>query len=75
MQLASTILIKLLLIVTHKQKTDLKNDLKNINLIIDDNINNEIIIKIEQFQKKMFLRRFLGSIIMLFVIIFFFIIQ
>ena len=65
MQLASTILIKLLLIVAHKQKTDLKNDLKNINLIIDDNINNEIIIKLEQLQKKMFLRRFLGSIIML----------
>ena len=71
-QVAITILIKLLLLVKLSQRNDLKMNLTKCILKGNEEINNDIVVKVEQFQDQMFLRRIIGGAIMLCGVVFFF---
>ena len=71
-QIALCIIVKLILLVTLKQKIDFTVSLKNCEKDKHNRISNTIIIKIEQFQDEMFLRRIISSGVMVILIIFFF---
>ena len=71
-QAAITTLIKLLMIVRLYQRNDLKDKLTKCKLKGNEEINNDIVVKIEQFQDQMFLRRIIGGAIMLCGVVFFF---
>ena len=71
-QVAITTLIKLLVIVKLSQRNDLKMNLTKCLLKENEEINNDIVAKVEQFQDQMFLRRIIGGAIMLCGVVFFF---
>ena len=71
-QIVITVLIKLVLIVRLKQRDDLKASLVHCTLKENEEINNEIIARIEQFQDNMLIRRLIGALLMLLGIVFFF---
>ena len=71
-QVAITTLIKLLMMVRLYQRNDLKMNLTKCYLKSNEEINNDIVVKVEQFQDQMFLRRIIGGAIMLCGVVFFF---
>ena len=71
-QVAITTLIKLLMMVRLYQRNDLKMNLTKCYLKGNEEINNDIVVKVEQFQDQMFLRRIIGGAIMLCGVVFFF---
>ena len=71
-QAALTVLIKLLMIVWLEQRNELKNGLTKCSLKHYEDINSEVVFKIEQLQNEMIIRRILGGVLMLFISTFFF---
>ena len=71
-QICLCIFVKLILIVTERQKNYFKNNLKNCAINNDKYLNNDIILKIQQFQNDMFYRRIISTCIMTVIVIFFF---
>ena len=59
-------------IVSLSKRNNLKLSLSKCSLKNNEDINNEIVIRIEQFQNEMLLNRLIGGIIMFICIIFFF---
>ena len=71
-QIALTTLLKFLVMVTLPQRDNLEYSLKSCKLKGNEEINNEIVTRIDQFEKKMLLRRLLGGILMIIIVTFFF---
>ena len=71
-QICLCAIAKLILIVTIKQKNDLKDNLRKCYKQDTKSINNGIVIKIDQFQDDIFLRRILSAAFMTIIIVFFF---
>ena len=71
-QVALTVLIRFIILVTLDRRKGLKKGLKKFALDRCGGINDGITQRIEQFQKDMLLFRILGGILMLFIFIFFF---
>ena len=71
-QVVFTILIKLVILVRLRQREDLKNSLIKYKLKPHEIINNDIVVRIEQFQDEMLTRRLIGAAIMVIGIVFFF---
>ena len=71
-QICLCIFVKLILIVTEYQKNYFKNNLKICSINNERYLNNDIILKIEQFQNDMFLRRIISTCVMCVIVIFFF---
>ena len=71
-QVALTVIIRFIILVTLDQRKELKKGLKKFALDPYGGISDGITQRIEQFQKDMLLFRILGGILMLFIFIFFF---
>ena len=71
-QIVFTTLIKLLILVRVSQRENLKNSLMKYKLKSHEIINNDIVVRIEQFQDEMLIRRLIGGAIMVIGIVFFF---
>ena len=71
-QVGLCIIVKLILLVTEKRKNDFKYALTKCSIKDDRYIDNEIVIKVQEFQDDMFLRRIISSVIMVIIIAFFF---
>ena len=72
LQIALTALLRFLVIVTLKQRDNLEYSLKCCKLHGREEINNEIVARIDQFEDEMLIRRLIGGILMLFIVVFFF---
>ena len=71
-QIALTALLKLIVLVTLRQRDNLEYSLKNCKLRDLEPINNEIVTRIDQFENEMIFRRLLGGLLMLIFVVFFF---
>ena len=71
-QVGLCIIVKIILLVTEKQKNDFKYALTKCSIKDERYIDNEIVIKVQEFQDDMFLRRIISSSIMVIIIAFFF---
>ena len=71
-QICLCAIAKLILIVTIRQKDNLKEELKKCKIPDKKYLDNNIVIKIDQFQDDMFLRRILSAAFMTVIIVFFF---
>ena len=72
LQIVVTGLIKLLVFVFPEQKRTLEGGLKNFEIKLGREADNNIIVRIDQLEKEMFIRRLIGGVLMLFIVIFFF---
>ena len=71
-QAVLTVLIKLLIIVSLRERDNLEAELKKCKRISKDEINNDVLIRIKQFEEKMLIKRLIGGLLMLIVVAFFF---
>ena len=71
-QIVLTLLIKLLIMVKLEQRQNLKISLTKCTLKGREEINNDIVSRVEQFQDEMLVRRLIGAFIILVLLIFFF---
>ena len=71
-QIALTTLLKFLVLVSLRQRDNLEYSLKSCKLQENEEINNEIVTRIDQFENEMLLRRLLGGLLMLIIVVFFF---
>ena len=71
-QIALTTLLKLLVLVSLRQRDNLEYSLKSCKLKENEEINNEIVTRIDQFENEMLLRRLLGGLLMVIIVVFFF---
>ena len=71
-QIALTFLLKFVVLVYLKQRDNLEASLKNCKLKGREEINNEIVARIDQFESEMLMRRLIGGFIMLVIATFFF---
>ena len=71
-QIALCVIFKIILLVTLKQKNQLKDSLRECRLKKYETINNGITEKVRLFQDEMFLRRIISSSLMVVIIVFFF---
>lgn len=71
LQIALTVIIKAIVLVTLKQYENLESKFRKCKMK-DGEINNDIIVRHDDFQDEMFIRRLLGGFLMTIIIIFFF---
>ena len=71
LQIAFTVIIKFIVLVWPKQYEDLESKLRNCKRKGDE-INNDIVVRYDDFQNEMFIRRLIGGSLMTIIIIFFF---
>jgi hypothetical protein len=71
-QIALSVIFKIILLVTLKQRNHLKESLSDSSLKKHETINNVISEKVRLFQEEMFLRRIISSSLMVVIIVFFF---
>ena len=71
LQIAFTVIIKAIILVSHKQYKDLESQLKSCKMKGEE-INNDILVRTTQFQDDMIIRRLIGGFLMSIIIIFFF---
>ena len=71
LQIAFTVIIKAIVLVTLKQYENLESKFRKCKMK-NQEINNEIIVIYDDFQDEMFIRRFIGGFLMTIIIIFFF---
>lgn len=71
-QIALTALLKLIVLVSLKQRDSLEESLKQCKLKGREELNNEIIARIDQFENEMLTRRLIGGSLMLIIVVFFF---
>ena len=71
-QIALCVIAKLILLVTPRQKDALKENLRKCYKQEGNTINNEIVVKIDQFQDDIFWRRIISAAFMTVIIVFFF---
>ena len=71
-QIALTAILKFIVLVYLKQRDNLEASLKNCKLTGREEINNEVIARIDQFENEMLIRRLIGGLIMLIIVTFFF---
>ena len=71
LQIALTVIIKAIVLVTLKQYEDLESKFRKCK-IKGEEINNDIIVRHDDFQDEMFIRRLIGGFLMTIIIIFFF---
>ena len=71
-QIALCIIVKLILIVTFRQRNNFIDELKNCHIRSYGTINNKIVATANKFEDEMFLRRIISSSVMVIIILFFF---
>ena len=71
LQIALTVIIKLIILVSPKQYEDLESKFRKCKMN-NGEINNDIILRYDNFQDEMFIRRLIGGFLMTIIIIFFF---
>jgi uncharacterized membrane protein YqhA len=71
LQIAFTVIIKLIVLVSLRQYEDLESKLRNCKRKGQE-LNNDIIVRYDDFQNEMFIRRLIGGSLMTIIIIFFF---
>ena len=71
-QMGLCVIMKLIILVTLKQRNNFKEALKKCKRTGYLEINNEIVVKSDEFQDEMFMKRIIGSSVMAIIIIFFF---
>jgi len=71
LQIAFTVIIKIVILVSLQEHDDFESKLRNCKLE-GEIISNDIALRYDNFQKDMFIRRLIGGILMLIIIIFFF---
>ena len=72
LQIALTVIIKAIVLVSLRQYEDLESKLRNCKLKGQEILNNDIIVRYDDFQSEMFIRRLIGGVLMAIIIIFFF---
>ena len=71
LQIAFTVIIKVIVLVSPKQYEDLERKLRNCKRKGDE-INNDIVVRYDDFQNEIFIRRLIGGSLLRMIIIFFF---
>ena len=71
-QVALTAIIKFIVLVFLKQRDNLEASLKNCKLKVREEVNNDIVARIDKFENEMLIRRLIGGFIMLVIVTFFF---
>lgn len=71
LQIAFTVIIKAIVLVLPSQYKNLESKLRNCKMKGEE-INNDIIVRYDDFQDEMFIRRLIGGFLMTIIIIFFF---
>ena len=71
LQIAFTVIIKVIVLVLPSQYENLESKLRNCKMKGEE-INNDIIVRYDDFQDEMFIRRLIGGFLMTIIIIFFF---
>ena len=72
LQICFCVIAKVILIVTINQKNRLKDKLRTCYKQEGGGISNDIVIKVDEFQNELFLRRILSCVFMVIIIVFFF---
>ena len=72
LQIAITVIIKIIVLVFLKQYEEFERKLRTCKKMENREINNDIIVRHDEFQDDMFIRRLIGGFLMTIIIIFFF---